>query len=691
MSYSYAKLPDDNSIRLLQLLPGCDDSILRCQLVVSQLDSNCCYEALSYVWGEADLSEALSIDDCQLNISKSLHSTITRLRRTHKTRTLWIDAICINQQDDQERGSQVALMGQIYHRADTVLCWLSETSGSRRVAMTYLLDLGNRANEYIKPDAMVNLWAITWDDLVPGADVDSVIRSAIEAKVEVIYRDPWFTRLWIVQEVALARKPVVHCSGVEIHWKELELATRVIGRCIQGISPQPEALRSIKDARDIMITRAQYGLNKRSIQDKPLHVQLDRQWSLGHVAWNSRSKKCKDDRDRVYAMLSLVSAGNNLGMYVPEPFAPDYTRSAEWAYGEFWARYGGYSSLFYAGLTRRCNAKQPHEGIQHEQLSFHDDYLQSWCPDLRPDAEYWKPIFKSDYAASTPLQHVASNLRRGANIGPMMIRGHRLDSIQLSFHIFRAMEPCQRVEDLMDFRDIMKLLLATSANYGLYPTGQACIEALGYALMTAMPSGPNESDHPFQRYLSLWNMDAPLNNPTLKKIWQTYLKELISDTGAIWVKFKSSFQMQHAAQNNIKQQSGFRFDPFKELSRECQLAWLLHKYIGDVLQKHRFIFTSRGYMGLAPPDARLVDVVAVLGGPGTAFVIRDLPGTAAAMQTPDTNSAHQRSESMSELLGPCYLHGVMDGELYELDRWKTELEWETCGGLSIPAPTICLV
>lgn len=56
------------------------------------------------------------------------------------------------------------------------------------------------------------------------------------------------------------------------------------------------------------------------------------------MAWQNRNKKCKDDRDNVYAVLSLVSAGNSLGMYVPTPFVPDYTRSVEWVYVEFWAR-----------------------------------------------------------------------------------------------------------------------------------------------------------------------------------------------------------------------------------------------------------------------------------------------------------------------------------------------------------------
>ncbi|KAF2023051.1 hypothetical protein EK21DRAFT_46965, partial [Setomelanomma holmii] len=63
----------------------------------------------------------------------------------------------------------------------------------------------------------------------------------------------------------------------------------------------------------------------------------------------------------------------------------------------------------------------------------------------------------------------------------------------------------------------------------------------------------------------------------------------------------------------------------------------------------RFIITERGYMGLAPPDAEPSDIVVVLGGPGTAFHTRVVP---SMVRTP-----------ISQLRGPCYLHGIMDGEL----------------------------
>lgn len=141
-----------------------------------------------------------------------------------------------------------------------------------------------------------------------------------------------------MQETFLTKKARVLCGGHEISWDHLELATRALTKCLQQISPRPSGFDSVNIVWDMMVARAQHGLNTRPINKKPIHLQLDQRWSPGHVAWQNRNKKCKDDRDNVYAVLSLVSAGNSLGMYVPTPFVPDYTRSVEWVYVEFWAR-----------------------------------------------------------------------------------------------------------------------------------------------------------------------------------------------------------------------------------------------------------------------------------------------------------------------------------------------------------------
>ncbi|KAM0274918.1 hypothetical protein ACHAQH_007727 [Verticillium albo-atrum] len=114
-------------IRVLTLQPaGLDDDIqvtLRTVDLYSRPTSE--YEALSYVWGdETDLTSVTVDNDFSIKVTANLDVALRHLRRQDKPRTLWIDAICINQQDDKERGQQVSQMGDIYQRTNRVVAWL---------------------------------------------------------------------------------------------------------------------------------------------------------------------------------------------------------------------------------------------------------------------------------------------------------------------------------------------------------------------------------------------------------------------------------------------------------------------------------------------------------------------------------------------------------------------------------------
>jgi hypothetical protein len=215
--------------------------------------------------------------------------------------------------------------------------------------------------------------------------VNLVVEAALEAHVEAIYESDWFTRIWVVQELALARNPRILCDTYDLSWQEFELATRVIAHCLRNIGPSPKNLRFIEGAWDIISLRGEYSLNMAAISDRRVLVRLDLPWTIGHLAWDMRRRKCQDDKDRAYALLSLTSSGNEV--FVPEAFIPDYTRPVEWAYHQFWRRFGGYTSLFYAGLSRhRVYSKTNGNEVVNEDSSvyFKDNYLPSWVPDLRP-------------------------------------------------------------------------------------------------------------------------------------------------------------------------------------------------------------------------------------------------------------------------------------------------------------------
>ena len=127
--YSYLHLSSHNSTRILVLSPARADEALRGRLVEINLESPSSYVALSYTWGAASLSEPLEIDGKLLFITPSADTALRRLRSRKSTLSIWIDAICINQQDIDERSAQVKNMGVIYKQATAVIVWLG--SGTR--------------------------------------------------------------------------------------------------------------------------------------------------------------------------------------------------------------------------------------------------------------------------------------------------------------------------------------------------------------------------------------------------------------------------------------------------------------------------------------------------------------------------------------------------------------------------------
>jgi len=109
---------DNEEIRVLQLQPGnWADPITCCLRVVSLNDPSQKYEALSYVWGTKTNETEIIIDDHRTLITNNLFKALRRLRRAKDIRQLWIDTICINQSDNNEKSTQVKLMAKIYERS----------------------------------------------------------------------------------------------------------------------------------------------------------------------------------------------------------------------------------------------------------------------------------------------------------------------------------------------------------------------------------------------------------------------------------------------------------------------------------------------------------------------------------------------------------------------------------------------
>lgn len=202
--YAYKSLlPGPNSIRLLQLLPGDDKAEIRCRisdhyLIQEPLSED--YEALSYVWGDPnvtrrilleagdqDLRDGLDQELLYLEVTVNLHTALLHLRRSDSNRLLWIDAICINQIDLAEREEQVQIMSSIFSAAKRVVVWLG---GDLDDSITDI----NGVNASRQNDCNVLHQATDagWEDVYTQEDWDSKF-----ASFPALARRPWFQRIWV--------------------------------------------------------------------------------------------------------------------------------------------------------------------------------------------------------------------------------------------------------------------------------------------------------------------------------------------------------------------------------------------------------------------------------------------------------------------------------------------------------------
>lgn len=208
------------AIRLVRLLPGVSSDPITCELcqaLLNQEDEIIPYEALSYTWGSAEASKQIIVNGKKLKVTKNLHQALQQLRDIVQDRILWIDAICINQGNENEKGHQVQQMGEIYKQADRVLFYLGEGNLEVDTFMDALNMMGKLSLDYPcrRWTTDDEGWDIVWTSAVHAVMGDPSPRQT--AMLQQGYWDllkrSWFTRVWILQEAANARAGLVLCGS----------------------------------------------------------------------------------------------------------------------------------------------------------------------------------------------------------------------------------------------------------------------------------------------------------------------------------------------------------------------------------------------------------------------------------------------------------------------------------------------
>ncbi|OTA65975.1 HET-domain-containing protein [Hypoxylon sp. EC38] len=226
---SYRRLDKSSEeIRLLSLNPGAPDDPVSCSLIYARLGEHppVKYESLSYCWGNASDKGEITMnvleDGAELTytmpVTLSLLGALKAIRPlTGPARVLWVDAICINQDDFDERSSQVAMMRSIYRQAQKVVVWLGEGDDNSQRSIRLINAISDRYKEFgswvgSDKDNLKSLHDPLLDD-----------RDGAHSFIDNfhLFTFPWFRRTWVAQEIFNARDSVFCCGSDTVEWESL--------------------------------------------------------------------------------------------------------------------------------------------------------------------------------------------------------------------------------------------------------------------------------------------------------------------------------------------------------------------------------------------------------------------------------------------------------------------------------------
>lgn len=284
------------------------------------LDDDPPYIAISYAWGDRATVGRFRSDQegaADFEYNQAVFEIVNTLVPEGSILYLWIDAVCINQQDDAEKGTQVALMGEIFRKARQVVIFLGEADEDTTASM----DLFHRA----KPITEVDFpeWPIAED--VARLEAEST-KAGIPlwawCLVHVLISKRWFTRYWVIQELVLGTAPVVVCGRHAVTWDLVAnvsnwmIEHRHLTRSIHFRPYEKPFSFSEKAWRNVR----QLSLVRRMSVLQTSHTM---QWLLNNL-WTFNAT---DPRDRIFAITGLVSPAE-----IEEDFRPNYEIKVEELY-----------------------------------------------------------------------------------------------------------------------------------------------------------------------------------------------------------------------------------------------------------------------------------------------------------------------------------------------------------------------
>ncbi|PGH04264.1 hypothetical protein GX51_03609 [Blastomyces parvus] len=483
--YNHTALQQSDSIRLAEILPGQGNDNLQLNLQHTTLQKAPAYEALSYEWAG--------------------NSGLKRLRYTDRRRLIWVDAICIDQDNSQERSHQVSLMRDIYRNAQRALIWIGEEKEHTGAAFEVIPEL---AENWVAQGSQ--------DDKPPPIPPRSIAEphanqlldpsnEALWDSIIDVFTRPYFKRTWIIQEIIVSKAATVICGGWAVDWTSFHRAANHIVQDEFRASrkPQPSTLFLIA-----LIRRIERRFEKRNLRLRTL---------LRHF----RASKALDPRDKVFALLGLMR-----GIHAsstdrqPQRIKADYTKPVEHVYRETAA----YIFMEEQNLKLLTNEYPPNARVRQG--------MPSWVPDWSANTKPLHPLIRQSDRLSTLIKgdiHCTDT--------SLFVNGNIFDTISYASEVVTA------ANERFILRNLINIMKARTATTSYTTTNQSHNEAL-YRTLIANNANVRPALDETESYFfyllrdRMTTVDIPivqeglfndlehLLKPDIAEKWEPYLLEL---------------------------------------------------------------------------------------------------------------------------------------------------------------------
>jgi hypothetical protein len=392
-TYDYCKIEKPDCIRLLELKRRTFFSEPSCKLIEVSLRNAPPFEAVSYTWGDKPPHVPLKVDGRQLKVTSTVEELLFYRRSILGPRLFWIDAICINQSDKDEKNKQLPLMTEIYSRASRVIVWLgAPESRSDTLAIRKMI----RVLSFPQ-----NLNIISTTVLL-----SSVFEREEEGYIAIakLLQHPWFERIWVVQEVAVGKRVHVMYHGTCIDWEVLACAAKRLGHDgelrrglhyhtspniakLYDLDPISRKSLDVPQVEQLRWTQLVFLTHARVSKGTRIGIPLSCMLGLG------MSFKSTNPRDKIFAVLGIAEDGHKL------PFKPDYYEDVDKIFlktAAFVLSTEDWFSLF--SMTGRG-----YQSFSSSSVSQFGDELPSWVPDFSSDSlAGFRPAFSVSMASADP-------------------------------------------------------------------------------------------------------------------------------------------------------------------------------------------------------------------------------------------------------------------------------------------------